>query len=459
MATQAPNLKKKRGVVGSHQAAANPVPTGRTTTPSPAAAPLIFDPLDPCAAAPRRVLTEEEVRRCGVALPPVDKNRVRLQNSANDYINASHIKTPGNDKRKYISTQGPQPNMFEDFWQMVYENSCPAIIMVTPVEPEKAEKVHSVLHIRYSKWPDHHVPNDIDSKYFWVKSLHSAGIGRAGSTITILNTIDRILLGEQSALELVETVRNFRNQRVGTVEREVQLPLLPVPSSVIRHPTFLFPHHHGDPTTPPASPPPSATPTPPSIHASKRRRRTAAATGNSPSRRPSGGGRRSSPPAALPPPGGFDPLDPAAEPPDRDLTPAQLTRCKKALKLLDKKLNDPAALSKKFWDLPDIRTALQEAHKFSVARSPANRPRNRYTDVMPFDKTRVQINSSTGNDYINASLITTDSKTQTKFISTQGPLTNTFEDFWQMVYDNHCPVIVMLTKIDGLKVLIFNMFL
>ncbi|KAK3119450.1 hypothetical protein QOZ80_9AG0670740 [Eleusine coracana subsp. coracana] len=211
------------------------------------------------------------------------------------------------------------------------------------------------------------------------------------------------------------------------------------------------PHHHGDPTTPPASPPPSATPTPPSIHASKRRRRTAAATGNSPSRRPSGGGRRSSPPAALPPPGGFDPLDPAAEPPDRDLTPAQLTRCKKALKLLDKKLNDPAALSKKFWDLPDIRTALQEAHKFSVARSPANRPRNRYTDVMPFDKTRVQINSSTGNDYINASLITTDSKTQTKFISTQGPLTNTFEDFWQMVYDNHCPVIVMLTKIDGLK--------
>ncbi|KAK3119449.1 hypothetical protein QOZ80_9AG0670730 [Eleusine coracana subsp. coracana] len=207
---------------------------------------------------------------------PFDKNRVRLQNSANDYINASHIKTPGNDKRKYISTQGPQPNMFEDFWQMVYENSCPAIIMVTPVEPEKcheylpinkegqrqygkfnvkitktkhdglvelralkirrneAEKVHSVLHIRYSKWPDHHVPNDSTDVRKFLKRLYhipkehpivvhcSAGIGRAGSTITILNTIDRILLGEQSALELVETVRNFRNQRVGTVEREPQ---------------------------------------------------------------------------------------------------------------------------------------------------------------------------------------------------------------------------------------------
>ncbi|GJN28613.1 hypothetical protein PR202_gb16818 [Eleusine coracana subsp. coracana] len=72
----------------------------------------------------------------------VDKNRVRLQASANDYINASHVKSQGNDKREYICTQGPQPNMFEDFWQMVYENSCPAIVMVTPVE---AAKCHEYL--------------------------------------------------------------------------------------------------------------------------------------------------------------------------------------------------------------------------------------------------------------------------------------------------------------------------
>jgi tyrosine-protein phosphatase non-receptor type 9 len=147
----------------------------------------------------------------------------------------------------------------------------------------------------------------------------------------------------------------------------------------------------------------------------------------------------------------FDPLDPEAVPPAMAISPVQVSLCKKALKLLEKKLKHPDALTKKFWSLPDVRTVLQLEQNFTVARSPANRPRNRYTDVMPFDNTRVRLQSSTGNDYINASLIMTDSEAQTKFISTQGPLTNTFEDFWQMVYENRCPVIVMLTKIDGLK--------
>ncbi|KLU88204.1 tyrosine-protein phosphatase 1 [Magnaporthiopsis poae ATCC 64411] len=72
--------------------------------------------------------------------------------------------------------------------------------------------------------------------------------------------------------------------------------------------------------------------------------------------------------------------------------------------------------------------------------------KNRYSNILPFEHTRVRLNDkhSDGCDYINASHITS-SRSHKRYISTQGPLPATFEDFWAMIWDQDVRVIVMLT--------------
>ncbi|EOA34278.1 hypothetical protein CARUB_v10021792mg, partial [Capsella rubella] len=49
-------------------------------------------------------------------------------------------------------------------------------------------------------------------------------------------------------------------------------------------------------------------------------------------------------------------------------------------------------------------------------------------------------------------LQTSESESISQFIATQGPLPHTMEDFWEMVIQHHCPVIVMLTRlVDNYK--------
>jgi len=58
-----------------------------------------------------------------------------------------------------------------------------------------------------------------------------------------------------------------------------------------------------------------------------------------------------------------------------------------------------------------------------------NPTKNRYPDVLAYEQTLVPL--STG-QYINANF--TQTSPCTTFISTQGPLPQTFDDFWQMVW-------------------------
>ncbi|XP_025095997.1 receptor-type tyrosine-protein phosphatase N2-like [Pomacea canaliculata] len=86
----------------------------------------------------------------------------------------------------------------------------------------------------------------------------------------------------------------------------------------------------------------------------------------------------------------------------------------------------------------------------TVAADAANARKNRYSDVLPYDHSRVILSASTNvsnSDYINASFITDHDPRNPAYVTTQGPLPHTVADFWQMVWEQGSVVIVMLTKL------------
>ncbi|CAD5209068.1 unnamed protein product [Bursaphelenchus okinawaensis] len=99
-----------------------------------------------------------------------------------------------------------------------------------------------------------------------------------------------------------------------------------------------------------------------------------------------------------------------------------------------------------------------------------NKPKNRYANVIAYDHSRVVLKTVTrsatggpralgidgcydeeeepGSDYINANYINGYSKKEKAYIATQGPLPETFADFWRMVWEQDSAIIVMLTKLE-----------
>ncbi|GAB6023847.1 hypothetical protein CHUAL_008588 [Chamberlinius hualienensis] len=92
--------------------------------------------------------------------------------------------------------------------------------------------------------------------------------------------------------------------------------------------------------------------------------------------------------------------------------------------------------------------ALSPMGPFTAALLPENQPKNRWTNILPFDHSRVKllpIADDITSDYINANYIP-GYKSQREYIATQGPLPNTIDDFWRMVWEQGSPMIVMLTQ-------------
>uniref|UniRef100_A0A1I8FJ74 Protein-tyrosine-phosphatase n=1 Tax=Macrostomum lignano TaxID=282301 RepID=A0A1I8FJ74_9PLAT len=83
------------------------------------------------------------------------------------------------------------------------------------------------------------------------------------------------------------------------------------------------------------------------------------------------------------------------------------------------------------------------AHKFTSASLPANKLKNRLVNILPFESNRVclqPIRGVEGSDYINASWID-GYRQRSCYIATQGPLPDTAEDFWRMLWEHNSTIL------------------
>ncbi|XP_065839852.1 receptor-type tyrosine-protein phosphatase N2-like [Oscarella lobularis] len=215
---------------------------------------------------------------------PYDHNRVVLDKennvSGSDYINASYIFDVNPRKAKYIAAQGPVESTVADFWQMVWEQECVAIVMLTQLEdaglsqcyqywPERDMKIYDIYEVHLSSehllwddyrvrtiflknlntqetrtitqfhfitWPNLSVPSDPKSLLELRRKVKgsftgqecpiivhdSAGVGRTGTYILIDIVLDRIQGSKIKEIDLAATVEHLRDQRMQMVKNKEQ---------------------------------------------------------------------------------------------------------------------------------------------------------------------------------------------------------------------------------------------
>ncbi|XP_030637406.1 tyrosine-protein phosphatase non-receptor type 2a [Chanos chanos] len=217
---------------------------------------------------------------------PYDHSRVRLENSENDYINASLV-VMQEAQRSYILTQGPLRNTCGHFWLMIWEQRSKAVIMLNRLIEKGSEKcaqywpsaeeremdfrdtgfrvtlqsqnvksyytirtlelhntktgeTRDIFHFHYTTWPDFGVPESPASFLNFLFKVResgsleagngpavvhcSAGIGRSG-TFSLVDTC--LVLMEKrkdpSSVDVQKVLLDMREFRMGLIQTPDQL--------------------------------------------------------------------------------------------------------------------------------------------------------------------------------------------------------------------------------------------
>ncbi|XP_028289302.1 tyrosine-protein phosphatase non-receptor type 2 [Parambassis ranga] len=217
---------------------------------------------------------------------PFDHSRVKLENTENDYINASLV-VMEEAQRSYILTQGPLRNTCGHFWLMIWEQKTKAVIMLNRVIEKGSEKCaqywptaedremafrdtrflvtllsedaksyyttrvlelqniqtgekRDIYHFHYTTWPDFGVPDSPASFLNFLFKVResgalgvdqgpavvhcSAGIGRSG-TFSLVDTC-LVLMDKRkdpTSVDIKSILLNMRKYRMGLIQTPDQL--------------------------------------------------------------------------------------------------------------------------------------------------------------------------------------------------------------------------------------------
>ncbi|KAA3681442.1 receptor-type tyrosine-protein phosphatase delta [Paragonimus westermani] len=217
-----------------------------------------------------------------LSIVPFDWNRVPLCPirgvDGSDYVNGSLVDGYCT-KNAYIACQAPMAGTVEDFWRMVWEHKSDIIVMMCDlkeggkekcfkywpsekaarfqffvVDPTREYKMSSyivrefkitdardgesrqVRQLHYVRWPEHGVPTDGGGLIDLIGYVHklkeqsgcnspitvhcSSGAGRTGVFIALCNVLER--LRQESVVDMYQTVKLLRQQRVWLVQTEEQ---------------------------------------------------------------------------------------------------------------------------------------------------------------------------------------------------------------------------------------------